>query len=823
MYIANVDEIIPILRGRLEDYLLLQEIITSGQKTFCCPVHEDKTPSMTLNPKTNYENAHCFSCGANIDIFQAASIYESLPSSGPKWITETIPYLADLLDIPIQAGDPTTYDKEKLRLYKLAQDIADIIESPEYIPKDYLEERKWENPHCNISSISEGTLINKLTDKGWSLQEINNSLMVRTSTFSFFGSNKITFTIRDVRGRPLGFISRNLSGPGPKYINTTETAIFEKRNILLGLDKALKAAKVNGLYIVEGPGDLQQLLRLGVANAVAICGTALTEEHLNKLKMFGIKDIYLCLDWDQAGTLATSRIFETTLRNSPGLNFWIVSAPTDMGDKTDPDAYLIDKNDPQAFTTLVKVSAFEWVALNCSDNDSPDVVCQRMVPIIASEAAAVRRELLTKKLQEITGISYQSISSDVSSVRNNSYEERQGRLLAAADKYRIEVERNPDNISAALAQHETDIRLIEQEYERDLVGATYQLSRYDALQEYKKSEATGYFKTNYLTYFTEVLRGGMGYTSGTVFYIGGRANSGKTATCLLYGLDVCMADEDAIVIIHSTDDSYIQIEPRLKTNIATIMNQGPSHGLSIGMAANPQDNIQNTKGWAAYNTASSALRDLIAEERLAVIDSEDGPTLSTLERTMRYMRYRYPNKKMLVIGDNSHNYVDFMNLDQTARMTRIANGQKHLAIKYRACMFATAEYRKNMPLDQSKIKFPVNDDIADARALMYRANAIIHVYNDLNDRGEYAEFFWTDPSDPETPLPRLSLMFGKNKITSFKKSLTLDLDPKTVSMKQISTEVKKKEYEEYVNGDSSLAGDSKVVINATDWESQESH
>jgi hypothetical protein len=157
-------------------------------------------------------------------------------------------------------------------------------------------------------------------------------------------------------------------------------------------------------------------------------------------------------------------------------------------------------------------------------------------------------------------------------------------------------------------------------------------------------------------------------------------------------------------------------------------------------------------------------------------------------------------------------------------MTRIANGQKHLAIKYKACMFATVEYRKNMPLDQSKLKFPVNDDIADARALMYRANIIIHVYNDLNDRGDYAEFFWTNPADPDTPCPRLSLMFGKNKITSFKKSLTLDLDPRSVSMKQVSINVTKKEYEEYVDGDNkaSLIG-GRLIVDAIDWESPETH
>jgi len=78
---------------------------------------------------------------------------------------------------------------------------------------------------------------------------------------------------------------------------------------------------------------------------------------------------------------------------------------------------------------------------------------------------------------------------------------------------------------------------------------------------------------------------------------------------------------------------------------------GEQRPLSIGEAASPYDNIHDPGRWAAYNKASARFREVISQERLIVIDSQDGPTLSSLERGMRYIRQKHPEKKMLVICD----------------------------------------------------------------------------------------------------------------------------------------------------------------------------
>ena len=161
-----------------------------------------------------------------------------------------------------------------------------------------------------------------------------------------------------------------------------------------------------------------------------------------------------------------------------------------------------------------------------------------------------------------------------------------------------------------------------------------------------------------------------------------------------------------------------------------------------------------------------------------------------------------------------------MHLQATDRITQIANGQKNLTIKYRCCMLATAEYRKNLPMDQSKLKLPVNDDLADSRAMMYRSNAIVHVYNDLKDRQDYAEFFYVDPNEPDALKPRLLLVFGKNKITGFDKTLYLDLDTTSVTLKQVNVDVAKREYLQFTKSSTGVHN-GRLMLEASEWEEAE--
>jgi replicative DNA helicase len=283
--------------------------------------------------------------------------------------------------------------------------------------------------------------------------------------------------------------------------------------------------------------------------------------------------------------------------------------------------------------------------------------------------------------------------------------------------------------------------------------------------------------------FAEAMSGGMSWAEGVLFYVGGRANSGKTTFALNLGCDVALSDEDAIVIVHSTDDSYVQIEPRIKSALYR-MTQPDGPKLSIGAFAQPGLYLPQTpEHMEAHQAATEAFRELLSCERLVIYDSEDGNTLSVLERAAKYYRRRFPSKKLLVISDNTYNYTDFASQENYRRMTMISDRQKGIAERYHLAMLATVEYRKNMPMDAKELRWPVDDDIADSRAFMYRSNVIIHIYNDLHDRKEHAEILYVD--ERGLACPRLVLRCSKNKISEYKGKMVFDLDPRSVTLSAV--------------------------------------
>ena len=296
MYITDINEIVTLLRSKLPEYLALKLGDDFNEyKKFKCFAHDDNDPSMHLNPKTANETVKCFSCGFYGDIFTCAEHFDNLPVNGPEWLKVTIPHLCDELGIDYSIGELTQEDKHRLQLYKVAQDITDILASQKYSQNEYLVSRNWLQGLTPVGTIDADDLIERLINKGWDANFIASTGLIKTRYQTYFGLDKVTFAIKDHCKRTIGFICRNLNYADTglaKYVNTQETAIYKKNQALLGIDVAYKEAKKFGLFVVEGPGDLMQLYRLGIKNAVAVCGTAFTESHLLYLKTLGIRKIF---------------------------------------------------------------------------------------------------------------------------------------------------------------------------------------------------------------------------------------------------------------------------------------------------------------------------------------------------------------------------------------------------------------------------------------------------------------------------------------------------------------------------------------------------
>jgi len=308
-----------------------------------CPFHNEKTPSFVVFPET--QGWHCFgACGTGGDIFTFVMKRENLDFG------EALAMLAAKAGVELtpRAG---AVPGDEGRLERLRAIVADAAVYYHYllnksgeaaIAREYLEQRgltqaTWEAWQLGYSLDSWDALKDRLAGKGYGLEEIEEAgLLVRREDGSGYYDRfrgRLMIPIRDVQGRTIGFGARILredpSRPGPKYITSPQTPLFDKGNVLFGLDVARKAIRDEDLAVlVEGYMDVLMSHQVGVCNVVAGMGTALGESQMRQLKRY-TNNITLALDPDVAGDHATLRGLEAA-RQSLERDWEPVISPTGL-------------------------------------------------------------------------------------------------------------------------------------------------------------------------------------------------------------------------------------------------------------------------------------------------------------------------------------------------------------------------------------------------------------------------------------------------------------------------------------------------------------
>ncbi|MCX6028479.1 MAG: DNA primase [Chloroflexi bacterium] len=289
-----------------------------------CPFHGEKTPSFIVFPDS--QSWHCFgACGTGGDVFSFVMKRENLDFG------EALERLAAKAGVQLQ---PRTEQRsaDEQHLDRLRQIVGDAATYFNYllnradeaaIARDYLERRgllpaTWEAWQLGYSLDSWDALKDRLVSKGYTLEEIADAgLAIQREDGSGFYDRfrgRLMIPIRDVQGRTIGFGARVLredpTRPQPKYINSPQTPLFDKSNVLYGLDMARKALRdANLAVIVEGYMDVLMSHQVGVCNVVAGMGTALTEAQMRLVKRYS-SNLTLALDPDIAGDHAVLRGLE---------------------------------------------------------------------------------------------------------------------------------------------------------------------------------------------------------------------------------------------------------------------------------------------------------------------------------------------------------------------------------------------------------------------------------------------------------------------------------------------------------------------------------
>ncbi len=324
----------------------------------CCPFHGEKTPSFSVVPDKGF--FYCFGCHAGGNVFKFLSLIENIT------YFEAIKLQAEKLGIPMPQRQKTPQeiarDKEIADLRKVNEMARDFYHNCLTLTrlgepgKAYFTSRAISAetiaefklgfaPHAwdklSTAFLKRGVKQKLLLSDGLAAERQNGG-----GIYDRF-RNRIIIPIADERGRVVGFGGRVLDDSTPKYLNTPETVLFNKRRILFGLDRANRAIKQAGYAIVvEGYMDAISVFSAGVKNVVASLGTAFTAEHCKLLLRYA-PAIYFCYDSDDAGQKATIRAL--SIVQGTGATVRVIVVP----DGKDPDEY-IRKHGAEAFQQLVK-------------------------------------------------------------------------------------------------------------------------------------------------------------------------------------------------------------------------------------------------------------------------------------------------------------------------------------------------------------------------------------------------------------------------------------------------------------------------------------
>lgn len=346
------DAVVDRIRERAAEGIvdLISETVTlkpsgGGSHKGLCPFHDERTPSFNVNANTG--RYHCFGCGEDGD---GIAFIQETNGGDFRWAVE---YLADKYGIAIEVDQDHSDNRARLRAaIEEARKFfaARLLETPPGHPaRALLEDRGFdvkeavETFGCGYAPDSSTALVNHMHQKHFSTADLVAAGLARTSDTSNkpwdFFRNRLLWSINSQMGHTIGFGARRLDPNDrlpAKFINTPETDLYKKSQVLFGLSDARRAiSKAGRAIVVEGYTDVMAMHLAGVPFAVASCGTAFTSDQLATLRRLVGEDgeITFALDDDDAGIKATMKVYDLAKNDVKRLT---VMPPSEG---KDPDEY----------------------------------------------------------------------------------------------------------------------------------------------------------------------------------------------------------------------------------------------------------------------------------------------------------------------------------------------------------------------------------------------------------------------------------------------------------------------------------------------------
>ena len=462
-------------RNPIEDVVGQYVALTrKGSNLFgLCPFHGEKTASFSVAPEKGIY--YCFGCHKGGGAINFIMEIENL--SYP----DAVRFLAKRagLEVPDDGANQSQY-KKKERLWALCKESARFFnerlktpvaaEARAYIAKRGLSASTVTRFGLGYAPNAWDALLNAMTAKGYTKEELYEAGLVlqnrEKGTFYDRFRNRLMFPIIDVRGNVIGFGGRVMDDSTPKYLNSPETVIFNKRRNLFAMN-IVKKSKQGYIILTEGYMDAIALHQYGFDCAVASLGTSLTQEHADMLSKY-TNEVVLTYDGDAAGQNATQRAIP--MLEKTGLRVKVLR----MQGAKDPDEFL-KKNGADRFKLLLEGSENQAeyrlrslrMKYDLTTDEQKVEFAKQAAELISTYSTAVEREIYGARAAEMAGLSPEVIKLEISKAfkRRTAMEKKASEkrdLEAAAARQPKSRELRYDNVRSAMAE-EGVVRMLQRE------------------------------------------------------------------------------------------------------------------------------------------------------------------------------------------------------------------------------------------------------------------------------------------------------------------------------------------------------------------------
>ncbi|HEV7185508.1 MAG TPA: DNA primase [Leifsonia sp.] len=398
-----------------------------------CPFHDEKSPSFQVRPGVG--RYHCFGCG------EGGDVYEFLQKLDHVSFTEAVERLAARLGFPLHYEDGGAERSEHGNRARLlaANGAAEEffrsrLGSPDAeIGRRFLGERGFDSHAATQFGVgfapkSWDELTNHLRGRGFTIEELSTAGLVSQGDRGVYDRfrGRLIWPIRDLTGQTIGFGARRLldDDKGPKYLNTPETPVYKKAQVLYGLDLAKRdVSKLDQVVVVEGYTDVMACHLAGITTAVATCGTAFGVEHIKVIRRVMGDDnstgaVIFTFDPDAAGQKAAARAFGEEQRFSA--QTYVAVGP----DGLDPCDLRLERGDDAVRRMIdAKKPMFEFMIRQVVDRYDLNTVEGRTAamregaPIVATIRDPASQNGYARELARLSGAELSDVLRAVQSAR----------------------------------------------------------------------------------------------------------------------------------------------------------------------------------------------------------------------------------------------------------------------------------------------------------------------------------------------------------------------------------------------------------------------